>query len=120
MASLIWCLLQAFCSVESLDGSEAAYCKKCKEHRPASKQMHVFRCPPVLVVHIKRFSYSMYRRDKLTTCISFPTQSLDLSPYMAESAPDASQPLVYDLIGVSNHMGGLGGGHYTAYVLWHT
>lgn len=77
--------LSAFCAPETLAGSEAAYCKKCKEHRSCTKQMHVFRCPPVLVIHIKRFSYSMFRRDKLTTCISFPTQSLDMSPYCAET-----------------------------------
>ena len=139
--------LEAFCAPETLAGSEAAYCKKCKEHRSCTKQMHVFRCPPVLVIHVKRFSYSMFRRDKLTTCISFPTQGLDLSPYCAETgvyaycaypwrdargwlvltacflccrvlpAPESpGTPMIYDLIGVSNHMGGLGGGHYTACV----
>lgn len=33
------------------------------------------------------------------------------------SAASSGQDLIYDLIGVSNHMGGLGGGHYTACVL---
>ena len=29
------------------------------------------------------------------------------------------EPLVYDLFGVDEHMGGLGGGHYRAYALNH-
>lgn len=29
--------------------------------------------------------------------------------------PKNNKPLIYDCIAVSNHMGGLGGGHYTAY-----
>lgn len=28
---------------------------------------------------------------------------------------EAEEPLLYDLIGVSNHFGSTGGGHYTAY-----
>ena len=36
---------------------------------------------PILVLHIKRFLYNSYCRDKLTTSISFPLESLDLSPY---------------------------------------
>lgn len=99
--------LDAFCAKEILEDSEAAYCKKCKTHRPASKQMHVYRCPPVLVrtshhvgearcpwvdrmsphqvIHIKRFLYTMFRRDKLTTGIQFPTESLNMAPYCADT-----------------------------------
>lgn len=44
--------------------------------------------------------------------IGAPPQGLDLSPYCLASPP---VPPLYDLFAVSNHYGGLGGGHYTAY-----
>lgn len=41
------------------------------------------RLPDVLVIHLKRFRYTTYRRDKITTCISIPESALDVSPYMS-------------------------------------
>lgn len=40
------------------------------------------RFPQVLVVHLKRFSYSRYSRDKLDTPVGFPLEGLDLSRYL--------------------------------------
>lgn len=116
--------LEAFTEPEVLSGSDAYYCSKCKEHCACEKRIRLYRCPPVLVLHLKRFNYTMYRRDKLCTDVKFPVRGLDLSPYCAEGAKMARPP-TYDLIGVSNHMGGLGGGHYVATCLnddtqkWH-
>ncbi len=66
----------------------------------------------MLVVHLKRFSYTRWSREKLDTQVVFPLQGLDLSRYVL--APQAQPPL-YDCYAVSNHYGGLGGGHYTAF-----
>ena len=66
----------------------------------------------VLVVHLKRFSYTSRLRDKLTAQVDFPLKGLDLSSHVLRTQ---EVPPVYDLYAVSNHMGGLGGGHYTAY-----
>jgi hypothetical protein len=42
-------------------------------------------CPAqVLVVHLKRFSYSRYSRDKLDTLVEFPLEGLDLARYLLE------------------------------------
>ena len=38
----------------------------------------------VLVVHLKRFSYSRYSRDKLDTLVEFPLEGLDLSRYLLQ------------------------------------
>ena len=43
----------------------------------------------------------------------YPVEGLDLTGIVQESEPGV--PPVYDLFAVSNHSGGLGGGHYTAY-----
>lgn len=41
-----------------------------------------------------------------------PRKNLDLTEFMMKDCQSAK----YDLFGVINHMGGMGGGHYTAYV----
>ena len=38
----------------------------------------------------------------------FPVQNLDMTPYVINSAHGQA---VYDLLSVSNHYGGMGGGH---------
>ena len=54
------------------------FCPRCKEHRQASKKLDLWKVPEVLVVHLKRFSYSKYWRDKLDTPVDFPLEGLDL------------------------------------------
>ena len=60
--------------------------------------------------------------------VDFPVNGLDMSDYVIH--PDIPNdyfkddrvkmevekaPLLYDLIGITNHFGSTGGGHYTAY-----
>ena len=69
-----------------------------------------------MIIHLKRFSYSRFWRDKLDTLVDFPLDALDMSSFVINSSKEAAQGnKVYDLIAVANHYGGLGGGHYTAY-----
>lgn len=51
-------------------------------------------------------------KNKLDTFVNFPIHNLDLSKYMKSKSGES---YVYDLYAISNHYGGLGGGHYTAY-----
>jgi ubiquitin C-terminal hydrolase len=106
--------LAGFTRQDDLDGDY--YCSTCKTHVPCTKRMSLYRCPPVLVLHMKRFAFSLYRRSKVTTSVDFPVTGLDLRPYCATGSPalQGASPPVYDLVGVVNHMGSLGGGHYTA------
>ena len=67
----------------------------------------------MLVIHMKRFSGASFRREKLSTLVDFPLRGLDLVDYIADDF-DVDVPL-YDLICVSNHIGGMNGGHYTAF-----
>lgn len=91
------------------------YCNQCKGHVRAWKQFHLYRTPPVLIVHLKRFHFSSlsHRRDKIDTLIDFPLKGLDLTREVMYWE-DGEEP-IYDCYAVSNHFGGLGGGHYTAY-----
>ena len=76
--------------------------------------MQMWKLPNVLLIHLKRFHYTRFFRDKVCELVHFPTRGLDLSPYVL--GPGAGKAR-YNLLGVSNHMGRLGGGHYTANIL---
>ncbi|KAH9718884.1 ubiquitin carboxyl-terminal hydrolase 10 [Citrus sinensis] len=109
--SLFSCL-DAFLTEEPLGPDDMWYCPQCKEHRQATKKLDLWMLPDVLVFHLKRFSYSRYLKNKLDTFVNFPILNLDLSKYMKSKDGES---YVYDLFAISNHYGGLGGGHYTAY-----
>ncbi|KAG1670073.1 Ubiquitin carboxyl-terminal hydrolase 15 [Nymphon striatum] len=104
--------LDLFTTTEKLGTEDLWYCPSCKEHQQATKKFDLWSLPNVLVVHLKRFSYNRYWRDKIDTLIEFPTQGLNMAKFLIK---EDHGPAVYDLIAVSNHFGGMGGGHYTAY-----
>ncbi len=105
--------LDEFEKEEILSEQDTWYCPRCKEHRRASKKFDLWKTPDILVVHLKRFSSSGYRRDKLDILVNFPIENLDLTTRVID-IEDGKQE-VYDLIAVDDHWGGLGGGHYTAF-----
>lgn len=123
-----------------LDDDNRFMCEKCNVRQRCEKRLTIHRWPPVLVIQIKRFQYTTYTREKLATSVKFPTQGLNIGSFLSHPSSSLNQsttdtPLdgnnpssvgiggcggvdnestTYDLFGVSNHMGGLGGGHYTA------
>lgn len=50
------------------------YCPNCKKHQQATKKFDLWSLPKILVVHLKRFSYNRYWRDKLDTVVEFPVR----------------------------------------------
>ncbi|KIV81022.1 hypothetical protein PV11_08476 [Exophiala sideris] len=98
---------------ETLSEQNAWYCPRCKEHRRAEKTFELWKAPDILVMHLKRFSSNRNFRDKLEVKVEYPVEGLDLSSMVRDQQDGKS--LMYDLIAVDNHYGGLGGGHYTAY-----
>uniref|UniRef100_A0A673HWB9 ubiquitinyl hydrolase 1 n=1 Tax=Sinocyclocheilus rhinocerous TaxID=307959 RepID=A0A673HWB9_9TELE len=104
--------IELFTTKEKLGADDPWYCPDCKQHQQATKKLDLWSVPPVLVVHLKRFSYSRYMRDKLDSLVDFPLRDLDMSEFLINPSAGPSR---YDLIAVSNHYGGMGGGHYTAY-----
>ncbi|XP_052129937.1 ubiquitin carboxyl-terminal hydrolase 15 [Frankliniella occidentalis] len=107
--------LTLYTNTEKLDASEAWYCPKCKDHIEATKKFDLWNLPRILVIHLKRFHYNRYRRDKIDTTVNFPLRGLQLRDYISD--PHYDKNTTYDLIGVCNHYGNLAGGHYTAYGL---
>lgn len=118
-----WCLVCYWESVMnceehfSFECSPAnRYCPQCKKHQQATKKFDLWSLPEILVISLKRFSYNRYWRDKLDTFVDFPIKDLDLSPYIINANHG---PAVYDLVAVSNHYGGMGGGHCKrSLILW--
>ncbi|KAL0060484.1 ubiquitin-specific protease doa4 [Marasmius tenuissimus] len=124
--------LDAFFNTELMEKGDAWDCPRCKTKQSASKQLSLARLPPILVIHIKRFEANGRFSDKIDTFVDFPVKSLDLTTYMPPPLPvgvDRGQmqyspddprtqlpPYKYDLYGVTNHVGNLSSGHYTAFV----
>lgn len=106
--------LKLYLAEEELNGDNQWYCSKCKEHRDASKKTDLWILPPILIVHLKRFRFNEYGRigSKNNAAIDYPISKWDLSRYVMSKG---SEKPMYDLYAVSNHVGSLGSGHYTAY-----
>ncbi|NXK46864.1 UBP4 hydrolase, partial [Chauna torquata] len=104
--------IELFTTMETLGEHDPWYCPNCKKHQQATKKFDLWSLPKILVVHLKRFSYSRYWRDKLDTVVEFPIRGLNMSEFVCDPRRGS---YVYDLIAVSNHYGAMGVGHYTAY-----
>ena len=74
-----------FTSREQLDESESWYCPRCKKHQRAYKKLDLWQLPRYLIVHLKRFQYTRYTRDKIDTGIEIPVRYVP--PKKAHSDP---------------------------------
>uniref|UniRef100_A0A8C4EFT5 ubiquitinyl hydrolase 1 n=1 Tax=Dicentrarchus labrax TaxID=13489 RepID=A0A8C4EFT5_DICLA len=75
--------LKAFTSEEELGEDELYYCSKCKTHRLATKKLDLWRLPPVLIVHLKRFQFVNGRWIKSQKIVKFPRENFDPSAFLA-------------------------------------
>jgi len=76
------------------------------------KNMIFWNFPKILIITLKR--YSPDGRYKNNVFVDFPLENLDLSKYVVGYK---AQTYKYHLFGVANHMGGINGGHYTAFAV---
>ncbi|CAD8132028.1 unnamed protein product [Paramecium pentaurelia] len=116
--------LRAFTKEEILGKGDEWYCNKCKKHVQASKKMEIYKVPQILIIHLKRFKtnrisnlgnfYFSNGTQKITSMVQFPHE-LNLNNFVLSKQAGDNQNYIYDLYGVDNHYGGIGGGHYTAY-----
>ncbi|KAF1774409.1 Ubiquitin specific protease domain [Phytophthora cactorum] len=67
--------LDAFTSEEKIS---EGYCSSCRQHQEMTKKLEIWRLPPVMVVHLKRFQYTQTYRRKLASLVEFPIHDLDL------------------------------------------
>lgn len=85
------------CKWETIEGR---YCELCKTTCDANKAIHIEKSPNLLILTLKRFYNDRKNRKKVKI---LPKIIID-------------KEYKYKLIATVNHMGGINGGHYTAYV----
>ncbi|KAJ3415870.1 CSN-associated deubiquitinating enzyme Ubp12 [Chytridiales sp. JEL 0842] len=123
--------LNEFMKEEIMGDDDTWYCPRCKEHKKIKKKLDIWSVPETLVFHLKRFSntgrgFRSMSANKIDALVDAPINGLDLTDlilgrkhaiqHKVDGADaDGDDRLIYDLYAVSNHFGGLGGGHYTAY-----
>ncbi|XP_066524523.1 ubiquitin carboxyl-terminal hydrolase 3 [Hoplias malabaricus] len=109
------CLL-SFTDLEELDETELYMCHKCKKRQKSTKKFWVQKLPKVLCLHLKRFHWTAFLRNKVDTYVDFPLRGLDMKRYLLEPENSLPGSCLYDLVAVVVHHGsGVGSGHYTAY-----
>ncbi|KAG9938467.1 cysteine proteinase, partial [Aureobasidium melanogenum] len=124
--------LDRFTSPETLPASDYR-CRECDSQQTATKRLALSRLPPVLPIHLKRFSHSKTSSTsiKLDAKVHFPT-ILDLQPYVGrprskkgsnetngakngDAEKSASPRPLYELSSVIVHKGKMDSGHYVSY-----
>ena len=108
MRNLDQCL-QNFSSGEAVQYK----CDSCKVDGTATKKMNIFRAPKKLIIQLKRFSSGNQSRfsGKVNDLIQFAISNLNIRNITSDIDP---LDYKYNLYGIVNHSGGLGGGHYVA------
>jgi ubiquitin C-terminal hydrolase len=115
-------LLEGYGAPERLDDQNQWFCPTCREHVCAEKTMDLWSVPTVLVIQLKRFLTVGYSARKLETPVEYPDE-IDMGRFVVGPMSDGTNR--YKFYAVSEHGGGLGGGHYTAHAVvegmgWHS
>ncbi|MCD7451393.1 ubiquitin-specific protease ubp2 [Datura stramonium] len=100
---------------ESGESENETDSKGVKVERDATKRILIDKAPPILTIHLKRFSQDARGRlSKLSGHVNF-RDTIDLTTFVD---PRCLQREVYKyrLVGVVEHSGTMRGGHYVAYV----
>ena len=84
--------------------------------------VELWKLPDLLIVHLKKFSFSGADPKKINVIVNFPLKGLDMSNHMLIANKEAGNTMssakensLYDLYAVVNHMGTISSGHYTSY-----
>ncbi|XP_065891186.1 ubiquitin carboxyl-terminal hydrolase 32-like isoform X2 [Dysidea avara] len=63
--------LNAFTKEEKLGENETWMCKRCQKHQQVGKRLEIWRLPPVLIVHLKRFQFVNNQWTKSQQYVNF-------------------------------------------------
>jgi len=117
-------VVELLCREEALDCDNLWECPGCCQRVLARKKLDLWKLPPLLMVHLKRFEWvqegplgdpaSFFHVRKLNCLVHLPRERLDLKPLMPATTIQ-KEPLLYDLVAVVDHLGShVDTGHYTA------
>eukprot|EP01060_Flectonema_neradi_P015650 TRINITY_DN2228_c1_g1_i1.p1 TRINITY_DN2228_c1_g1~~TRINITY_DN2228_c1_g1_i1.p1 ORF type:complete len:828 (+),score=101.92 TRINITY_DN2228_c1_g1_i1:45-2528(+) len=78
--------LDKYMGHEEVRAKDEWYCSHCKTHRPFRKDVSVWKLPAHLIIHLKRFKYSMYGTitSKIETEVSIP-HTFSPEPWLSRS-----------------------------------
>ena len=102
-----------FVKDEVMNGENQWFNEKTKQKEDVVRRNYFWNFPKILVITLKRFMVDYRNIHRLNNHVACPLTELDLSKYVEGYN---FTKYVYDLYGVSNHMGGPTGGHYTSYI----
>ena len=97
------------------------YCSSCDGFQAAIKQLQVWKLPPILIIHLKRFRFNGKNLTKINKLVTFPLDDLHIANAASvaqESMSETERQLVhshYRLFAVLDHFGTLTSGHYVSY-----
>lgn len=103
-ASSVYDCLRLYFSTQNL-----AECPKCEKINHCELQEKFKKLPNYLIISLKRFESNGKNSSKLSNRIYMP-ENLNLQEFTSENNPE------YELSSLINHRGGVGRGHYTAYI----
>lgn len=99
-----------YCANEEMCDENAWFNDKTNSKENVMRGVKFWSLPHILVVHLSRWSPI---GRKVSTLVDVSIEQLDLRKYVEGYE---AEKCVYSLYGVCNHMGGSGGGHYTAHI----
>lgn len=102
--------LEHFTSTDHLNGTEKYRCEKCKMSVNATKRFTIHQAPPVLTIHLKRFTLT---GQKITKQIGFG-EELNLNKNVLSEGQPMQKYKLHAVI--HHHGGGPNSGHYIASV----
>ncbi|KAJ3441396.1 ubiquitin carboxyl-terminal hydrolase [Anaeramoeba flamelloides] len=108
--------LNSFQVEEKLSPNNKWYCPNCKKFVRALKKLEIWELPEILIIQLKRFSQGPFIRRKISRIVDLP-MVLDMYDMISKRNKNKLEPkkYIYELCSISNHYGGVFGGHYTAY-----
>lgn len=113
----IYDCLDMFKKEEKVDKEKPFFCEHCEKQTEAFKKVEIYKAPKYLMVQLKRFKLKGHKslmelvnNKKNDTFVFYPCENFDMSNNIVGPQKDAN----YDLVAVSQHTGGLQGGHFSS------
>jgi ubiquitin C-terminal hydrolase len=73
--------LAEFTKTEKLKSDECWECEKCKHQVRATKKLEIWKLPPILIIHLKRFRFTDRKREKVKKLVEFPITGLEITSF---------------------------------------
>ena len=99
---------------------EVIYCSSFTLPLPYEKIQEIWACPDILVLRLNRVKLSQgkfnFFQEKNNNFVDFPLEGLDLTSIIKDPKFSTAPP-IYDLYALTNHIGNVNRGHYTAFCM---